>query len=142
MKPIYEYILNKDTKVIKTLSFPQSQKISDYIDFLEANNFKELIDDNVNLYDNIVSKFRKCQDKCYMIHAERKWIRFKNKGEITNKNPLFFIFVNNDGKEQKYGAINDYVVGFIDNNINVKSERYGFYTYKEFLNYVNKIFNE
>jgi hypothetical protein len=140
MKPIYEYILNKDTKVIKN-NFPQSPKISDYINFFKLNDFKELKDNpKKDNYEYTMGIFRNCWDKCYMISKQEGplWIRFKNIGLVKSKNPVFFVFVNDNGNEERYRAANkDHVIGFVDDDQHI----FTFEDYVNFRDYVKMIFN-
>jgi hypothetical protein len=141
MKPIYEYILNKDTKIIKYKEFPDTQKLTDIVKFLEGKGFIEVkckITDSAFL--QIVNLRETSITPIYMIDPfwpgkDVSWIRFCNPGETNEENPIFFIRVFNKIKKPD----EELSIGFIEYNSN-EIEDTQINTIKEFIKEVNKYF--
>lgn len=106
MKPIYEYILNKDTKIKKLEEFPKNQIEQDIIDFLERQNFKKInikeFYDTLDMYYRISHRLKEIEEKSenrqvYYLkensHSQFNEIWFFKGGKISKDNPVFSVNV-------------------------------------------------
>lgn len=150
MKPIYEYILKKDTKIKKLEEFPKYQIEEDIIDFLERQNFKKIdvieFYDTLNMYYRISHRLKEIEEKsknrqAYYLKensdSEFNEIWFFNGGKISKDNPVFSVnvFPNNQRIHKGYYSSHVYY------NINCTNENMRNFSYDQF-NDFRKLLNE
>lgn len=67
--------------------FPIDGTLEEIIDFLKSKGFKE-IETGDNQINEILNKKR---NKCFTLFSGRIWFADTSKGDISKKNPLFYI---------------------------------------------------
>ncbi len=141
IKQIYEYILNKDSKIIKKfIGFPRKPIEEDIILFLEDKNFKRIegIEDKIFGFDANIEKskglsyaFINRNNKIYNV------IYFYEGGKITEYNPLFKIIVYKKEKD----IDETYISGEIYFSKEIQNKnRYNHDEYDKFIKEINKYF--
>ena len=102
MKQIYEYILNKDTKIIKNfIEFPKKPIEEDIILFLKNKKFKRIegIEDRTLGIDANIEKSKGLSYAFINNNKIYNVIYFYEGGKIDEYNPLFRILVYKNEKD-------------------------------------------